>query len=527
VLIYQVVRYEPKRFSQRRPDGHDGWIANVKGVSPLLYRLPELIAAPKDAWLLVPEGEKDVDNLVAIGFVATTNSGGAGKFPPESVQHFQNRRVALLPHNDSAGMVHGRKVAALLAPVAHEVRIIEPPAAMPAKGDISDLIAAGWSRELIDDLIARAPKYQAQIAIPLICEDEDQVPAIARQAWKALDRCNHPTRLFLFNHVPIRLEVDQRRVQLDVHRLRDEMTTAADWVGKKFQPRRPSVDLANLMLASRSIPLPQVNRFATSPVFDGDGWLISRPGFDERSGIYLLDDVGVDVPERPDAEDVTGAVALLEELFIDFPFASNADKAGAYALAIERPVRELIDGPLPLHGVTAPVPGTGKGLLVESIFTIHNISPSVWTEACDDAEIRKALSTFFLNGAEALYLDNVVQLVSSVLASANTARRWKDRLLGTNREIDVPIRNSWVYTANNPTVSAELLRRSSGIHLVPKTEHPEERSDFVHPDLRAWVKEQRPALLRAVLILIRNWLAKKRPAPKTLSRLGPMRVGQW
>jgi hypothetical protein len=40
VLIYQAVRYEPKTFSQRRLDGHGGWIGNLKGVPPLLYRLP-------------------------------------------------------------------------------------------------------------------------------------------------------------------------------------------------------------------------------------------------------------------------------------------------------------------------------------------------------------------------------------------------------------------------------------------------------------------------------------------------------
>jgi len=35
-LLYQVVRYEPKDFKQRRPDGNGSWIWNLKGVKPVL-----------------------------------------------------------------------------------------------------------------------------------------------------------------------------------------------------------------------------------------------------------------------------------------------------------------------------------------------------------------------------------------------------------------------------------------------------------------------------------------------------------
>jgi hypothetical protein len=42
-LLYQVVRYEPKDFRQRRPDGKGGWISNLDGIQRVLYRLPEVI----------------------------------------------------------------------------------------------------------------------------------------------------------------------------------------------------------------------------------------------------------------------------------------------------------------------------------------------------------------------------------------------------------------------------------------------------------------------------------------------------
>src|SRR5262245_3843677 len=42
-LLFQVVRYEPKDFRSRRPDGTGGWVWNLNGVRRILYRLPEIL----------------------------------------------------------------------------------------------------------------------------------------------------------------------------------------------------------------------------------------------------------------------------------------------------------------------------------------------------------------------------------------------------------------------------------------------------------------------------------------------------
>jgi hypothetical protein len=47
-LLYQVVRFAPKDFRQRRPDGPGGWTWNLKGVRRVLYRLFELLHEPQD-----------------------------------------------------------------------------------------------------------------------------------------------------------------------------------------------------------------------------------------------------------------------------------------------------------------------------------------------------------------------------------------------------------------------------------------------------------------------------------------------
>ena len=58
-LLYQVVRYEPKAFRQRRPDGRGGWSWSLNGVRCVPYRLPDVLATKKS--VLVCEGEKDCE----------------------------------------------------------------------------------------------------------------------------------------------------------------------------------------------------------------------------------------------------------------------------------------------------------------------------------------------------------------------------------------------------------------------------------------------------------------------------------
>src|SRR5262245_57436910 len=58
-LLYQSLRYEPKGFSQRAPDGNGGWIPKTAGIRRVLYRLPELLAADREQTVFIVEGEKD------------------------------------------------------------------------------------------------------------------------------------------------------------------------------------------------------------------------------------------------------------------------------------------------------------------------------------------------------------------------------------------------------------------------------------------------------------------------------------
>lgn len=150
-LLFEVVRFEPKGFRQRTPDGNGGWIWSVKDVRQVPYRLPQLLSAPLDQPVFVVEGEKDVLRLESLGLVATCNAGGAGKWPDALNEHFAGRRVVILADNDQPGRKHADKVVAALNPIA-KARVLCLPD-LPPKGDVSDWLDAGGTVEQLQQLV--------------------------------------------------------------------------------------------------------------------------------------------------------------------------------------------------------------------------------------------------------------------------------------------------------------------------------------------------------------------------------------
>ena len=78
-LLFQVVRFNPKNFRQRRPDGKGGWTWSLRETRRVLYRLPELIeAVANERPIFICEGEKAVDALTALGVLGNVLSRRRG-----------------------------------------------------------------------------------------------------------------------------------------------------------------------------------------------------------------------------------------------------------------------------------------------------------------------------------------------------------------------------------------------------------------------------------------------------------------
>lgn len=165
-LLYQVVRFEPKDFRQRRPKVGGGWDWSVKGVRSVLYRLPELAKAEPGQPVFVVEGEKDADRLTLLGLLSTTNAGGAGKWKAEYTQLLHGRTVIILPDNDEPGEQHAIKVAAELRGVAASVKILRLPG-LPEKGDVSTWLDLGGTEAELWKLVDTAAEWSPVVIVPV------------------------------------------------------------------------------------------------------------------------------------------------------------------------------------------------------------------------------------------------------------------------------------------------------------------------------------------------------------------------
>ena len=154
-LLFQVVRYYPKDFRQRKPT-IGGWDWSIKGARVAPYRLHKLLQH-LDRHVVV-EGEKDVLRLSSIGVIATCNAGGAGKWTTEHAQFLRGRKVVVIPDNDEPGRKHARQVAKSLKGLATSIKVVELPG-LPAKGDVSDWIDAGGTVDQLKALVESAAEW--------------------------------------------------------------------------------------------------------------------------------------------------------------------------------------------------------------------------------------------------------------------------------------------------------------------------------------------------------------------------------
>ncbi len=158
-LVFQSCRLEPKSFRQRRKDEAGEWIWNLNGIDPVLYRLPDVLeAVAAERRIFIVEGEKDADALSELGFTATTNPMGAGKWREAFSDFLESADVVILPDNDETGRSHAEQVAASLYSRKATVKVVALPN-LSEKGDVSDWLSAGGDIDALEVLIGKTPRW--------------------------------------------------------------------------------------------------------------------------------------------------------------------------------------------------------------------------------------------------------------------------------------------------------------------------------------------------------------------------------
>ncbi len=251
-----------------------------------------------------------------------------------------------------------------------------------------------------------------------------------------------------------------------------------------------------------------------------DGSILQTPGYDYESGIlYTPRRKYPEIVPWPMADDVSVAVDAIDEVIADFPFERDEHRAAWFAAMLTPIARFAFDGPAPLFLVDANVRGAGKGLAVDCagiIATGERLATASYSH--DDAEMRKAITSIAMAGDRAVLLDNIGGSFGvPCLDAALTSTKWKDRVLGGNQTIDLPLLVTWYATGNNVILAGDIPRRICHVRLNSPEEALEEREGFHHADLRNWLHREHPRLLAAALTILRGYIAAGRPDMKLKS----------
>ena len=252
------------------------------------------------------------------------------------------------------------------------------------------------------------------------------------------------------------------------------------------------------------------------PVY-GPGFKRPTPGW--HDGLYYDEP-----PELKDLQPERDGMAIWDaflDLLVDFPFKSDADLQNFIGLMLTPIIAPALDGNRPMHLLHSPLERTGKTKLAEEVFggvILGRQTPAMQVTEHDE-ERDKRIIALLLQGETMLHLDNLPPYIdSSAVSSLLTATTYSGRLLGSSRIINLPNNLTVVASGNNVQASGEIAKRIVPIMLQPTTPHPEARQDFQHPDLRAYVRDNRRKVFSCLLGMVENWLAKGKPTHR--NRLG-------
>ena len=528
------------------------------------YFPPSTRAALTDACqaLIVTEGEKksakaDQEGFPCIGLVGVygwmkgrpKNAEGKGEGPREMIPDiaavvWRNRKVYIgfdsdLARNPNVRWAEWHLSEALRNAGAEVLALRIPSASDGSKQGLDDFLTAA-GEDAFKELLAAAEPVQMPEARPSTTPEIVIGPAEYRvnaEACKALgtERDVYQRGGTLVHFVE---QVEESDMAALVRRpvgsvgvrllakplLRERLTRCASWMklvrgqdGEASKvPAHPPGWSIDAVHARASWPaVRRLEAVVTHPVLLPDGTILSANGYDPASALLVCLPPGleVNIPERPNRNDVAAAVAQLEDVLHDFPFETPEHKAAWFASLLTPLAWFAFTGPAPMFLVDGNVRGLGKGLLADVVaIIVTGRRFPVMSYTNDKEELRKKITTLAVEGERLVLLDNLAGAVGNdVLDMALTTDSWKDRLLGGNQVYNGSLNVTWFATGNNVQLAADTARRVCHIRMETSEERPEMKEGVRYPDLRAHVLGIRGTLLAAALTILRGWIVAGRP----------------
>ncbi len=529
--VFQVCRLNPKSFRQRHRGPNGDWIWNMEGVERVIYRLPEVLdAVAAGRTVFICEGEKDCDALKRIGFVATCNSGGAGKWRQEYSKPLEGAEVAIIADKDKQGRDHAQSVASRLHGIAASIRVLElPDFDGRTVKDAHDWIAAGGEASELDELVQAVPLWtptarastsdgepaetlKSDLPMIQLPGDDRLLSAFAEEVGATVCNADIYARnglVYLMNPAGTGLEPM-------------EAITFMTWCEKFFVGFRVRQNITGQILR-RTMSQSNAEGVLAAPQFIAKLRHVERfnpvrmPAMTNGGPLTLLPE-GYDLETRTltrrgavtfdTTMSIADARAVIDDLLSEFGFA-DAGRSKAVAISAMLTVFGRLILPAnslrPCFIYLANAEGAGKTLLVKlAAVPVIGAAPA---SCCphDEEEMRKLLLSAVLEMRNVILLDNYKgRLSSEALEGFITAQQWSGRVLGGNKTFTGANDAVVFITGNGATVSPDMRRRALFAELFMAEERAEDRK-FKRQMEVPFLLERRQSILSALFAMFRHW----------------------
>ncbi len=311
----------------------------------------------------------------------------------------------------------------------------------------------------------------------IICTDRELRDQIA-DALDALYKANKPESIFRRSGQLARILLDEKATPfietLSESALRGKLARTCNFVrvmpksGNK--PISPPLDITRDILALGEWDFPPLLGLVESPVVRPDGTILTKAGYDQQTSLYYQPSADLNlpaIPESPTDDQLKEAINLVSEIFINFPFDSEASRANALGTLFTPIVRPMITGPIPFALFDKPQAGTGATLAASIIGRIATgRDAAMMVPQGDEESWRKCITSILIRGQLLVVVDNIENtLWAASLAALLTATVYQDRILGRSEMVTLPNKTTWLGTGNNIMLSGSIPRRCLWIRM--------------------------------------------------------------
>lgn len=273
--------------------------------------------------------------------------------------------------------------------------------------------------------------------------------------------------------------------------------------------------LASLLERGEWRDVPHLAGIVEAPALRPDGTVLDRPGYDPATRfVYAPSRVFPTLPAYVSRDRAKAALAELQEIFADFPYAKPQQSLVPIAAILTMLARPAIVGSVPMIVLDASTRGSGKSRQAHAIAMVATGRPAYLKGfPPDDEETEKVLGSFAMRGATLVCLDNVERPLggASLNMFLTAVDRVACRILGKSEVPELIWRGLILANGNNIEIAGDTTRRCLVARLESMLENPEDRTDLAHADLLAWVSAHRPRLVLAGLAILRAYCSAGRP----------------